>query len=346
MIPRHVHIVGHGLAGAILAETASRAGIRVSVEDDGGPASSRVAAGLYTPLTGRRILPSWELDQAYPVLQTFYPELETTLQQHFFHPLPTLRILRDAKQQKEVAQHPEHPFIQNRSLPSDLPFHSPWGGFEMQGGGWVDLPVLLDALQARRIAKGEWGTSDTPPDLTVWAQGARAANDPRWKDVGWRNAHGDILTVELPGLSTGAIYNFGRFLLPIGDSRFRCGATYFWHATSPVPRPEARQELEDELTTWLKIPFTVVDHQAGIRPVALARVPVVGPHPDHPDHWIFNGFASKGVLYAPWMAQRLVRHWLNGEPLPREVEASRRILRQRAREQTREGQARHSGPSA
>lgn len=336
---RSLHIIGHGLAGAILAETASASGCAVRVSDDGGPSSSRVAAGLYTPLTGKRLAPSWSLEPALSVLNRFYPALEQTLGVRFFHPLPTTRILVSAdeqsdwqKRQQEQAATLANPSTYEQEIQSY--FNLQFGAFDIPGSGWVDLPTMLDALRNRRELRGEWGPPTTPPELTIRAEGARAACNPLWRDLGWRNAHGDILTLRIPNLPPDRIYNFGRFLLPIGDDLFRCGATYAWDIDSPAPRPEGRSRLESELQNLLKVPFEVLDHQAGIRPVAIARVPVAGPHPDAPDQWIFNGFGSKGVLYAPWMAERLMRLLLKNEPLPKECQADRRMQRQRDRNTT------------
>lgn len=332
-----LHIIGHGLAGAILAETASAAGCELRVSDDDGPSSSRVAAGLYTPLTGKRLAPSWSLDPALSVLNRFYPALEQTLGIRFFHPLPTTRLLVSAeeqsdwqKRQQEQAATLAAPSNFEKEIHSYFNLH--FGAFDIPGSGWVDLPAMLDALRSRRVQRGEWGPPTTPPDLTLWAEGARASRNPLWRDLGWRNAHGDIVTLRIPDLPQDRIYNFGRFLLPIGDNLFRCGATYAWDIDSPSPRPEGRSLLESELRTLLKAPFQVVDHQAGIRPVAIARVPVAGPHPEAPDQWIFNGFGSKGVLYAPWMAERLLGLVLKDEPLPKECQAARRMQRQRDRD--------------
>ncbi|MEX2607658.1 MAG: FAD-dependent oxidoreductase [Kiritimatiellia bacterium] len=331
-----LHIIGHGLAGAILAETASAAGCKVRVSDDGGPASSRVAAGLYTPLTGKRLTPSWSLDPSLSVLNRFYPALEAILGVRFFHPLRTTRILVSPEEQSDW-QKREQEQAAALTNPSGFEkrirtfFHPGFGAFDIPGSGWVDLPVMLDALRRRREQRGEWGPPDTPPDVTLWAEGARAARNPLWRDLGWRNAHGDILTLRIPDLPPDRIYNFGRFLLPIGEGLFRCGATYAWDIDSPAPRAEGRAQLESELRSLLKVPFEVIDHRAGIRPVALARVPVAGPHPEAPDQWILNGFGSKGVLYAPWMAERLLGLLLENQPLPKECQATRRMRRQRDR---------------
>jgi glycine/D-amino acid oxidase-like deaminating enzyme len=329
-------IIGHGLAGAILAETASRRGFSVRVCDDGGPASSRVAAGLYTPLTGQRLIPSWRLEDALPVVNSFYPDLEKRLGASFFHPLPTCRIFQSAKQRNEWQTRGDSAFTREMKV-AHLPFDAPFAGLRIDGGGWVDLPVMLDALKARRIQQDEW---DKHPkaDIILHATGAKAAEHPLWQDVGWRNAHGDVLTVRIPDLPSDHIYSFGKFLLPLGGDLFRCGATYTWNEKSPAPRTSGRKELEEHLSDILQIPFEVVDHQAGIRPVALARVPVAGPHPEQPNQWIFNGFGSKGVLYAPWMAERLLDFITHNNPLPKETIAKRRIQRQRDRAATAQNQ--------
>lgn len=324
-----IQIIGHGLAGAILAETLSAAGFHLSVWDDGGESSSQVAAGLFTPLTGRRLIASWALDQALPVLNRFYPELEKTSGARFFYPQNSLRIFRNAEELKEWQTRGDTRF----TLPLDhapLPFKCPFGGCEIIGGGWVDVPVMLAVLEQRRKTKGEWGKMGEA-DITIWAEGVRASDNPLWKEVGWRNAHGDILTLRIPGLPEDRIYHFGKFLVPLGEQRFRCGATYAWDQTSAIPLERGREELERALRDVLQLPYEVIDHRAGLRPVALSRVPIVGAHPEQKNQWIFNGFGSKGVLMAPWMAARAAACLQGNGDLPKETQATRRILRQRDR---------------
>src|SRR5690606_14091604 len=96
-----IQIIGHGLAGAILAETLSAGGFPLAVFDDGGLSSSRVAAGMYTPLTGRRLIPSWSLEEALPVVNRFYPALQKILDTAFFHPQSTYRIFRSPEEREE-----------------------------------------------------------------------------------------------------------------------------------------------------------------------------------------------------------------------------------------------------
>ena len=325
-----LHIIGQGLAGAILAETAVQQGLRVRVWDDGGPACSQIAAGLFTPLTGDKLVPSWSLDEALPEVFSFYPAIEKQHDTSFFHPLSICRLFTSAKQREGWDQKTTHAAAREQDV-SALPFEAPWGGITLDGGGWVDLSALLKLLHERRRSRGEWAEPDHRAGTTVWAEGARAQQNPLWNDVGWRNAHGDVLTVKIPDLDQSQIYNFGTFLVPLGDQAFRCGATYAWDQDSPAPRDQGRQELELKLKAVLRLPYEVLAHAAGLRPVAHARVPIAGPHPEHKQDWIFNGFGSKGVLYAPWMARRMIRCLMDAEPLPPETWAPRRIQRQRDR---------------
>ncbi len=323
-----LNIRGHGLAGAILAETTSAAGFRLRVHDTGLPSASRVAAGLFTPLTGQRLALSWAADDALPLLHRFYPALERSLGLRFFHPLPTLRLFQSPDQAADWAARPQPAFVSPATPPK--PLTAPHGTVRIDGGGWLDIPALLNALRQRRIDRDEWGELPDA-DLRIDAIGAAAACHPLWHEAGWRNAHGDILTLRIPGLPSDAILNFGHFLLPLGNSLFRLGATYNWDRDNPAPSHAGREHLLAALRDWLPLPFELIAHHAGIRPVAHARVPIAGPHPDHPRDWIFNGFGSKGVLLAPWMAQRVTAHLLHGTPLPKETWAPRRITRQRDR---------------
>ena len=56
-------IVGQGLAGSLLAWELLARGKRVFVVDRDEPdTSSKVAAGIVTPITGQRVAPSWRVD--------------------------------------------------------------------------------------------------------------------------------------------------------------------------------------------------------------------------------------------------------------------------------------------
>ena len=56
-------IAGHGIAGAVLAATLRESGQRVLVVDpDEAVTSSKIAAGVVTPITGKRLALSWRVE--------------------------------------------------------------------------------------------------------------------------------------------------------------------------------------------------------------------------------------------------------------------------------------------
>jgi glycine/D-amino acid oxidase-like deaminating enzyme len=103
-------IVGQGLAGTLLALALRARGQKVAVVDDGWKSSaSQVAAGLMTPLTGRR----FTLTPSYPELFAFAERRLTEL--GVFRPTSVYRMFADDEQkekgQKRAAMPAYAPFI-------------------------------------------------------------------------------------------------------------------------------------------------------------------------------------------------------------------------------------------
>lgn len=70
-------IVGHGLASVAVIEHLRKHNASFVVFSDENPnSSSKVAAGLYNPVTGRKMKQTWLADQLFPYLEEFYGNLE------------------------------------------------------------------------------------------------------------------------------------------------------------------------------------------------------------------------------------------------------------------------------
>src|SRR5262245_56991254 len=94
-------IVGQGLAGMTLAWQLRRRGQHVLVIDREGGGSSRIAAGLITPVTGKRLARSWRWDELFPAAVAFYRSLEVETGEAFFHQRPALRLFADEAERDE-----------------------------------------------------------------------------------------------------------------------------------------------------------------------------------------------------------------------------------------------------
>lgn len=297
-------IVGQGLAGTLAGLEAERRGLDFLVVDEGsGRTATRAAAGLFNPLTGPRFTADTDgWDRIVP----HYQDLEQRLGAGFLHTLPLHRPWSGAK-----------------ARPGRFPQEAPgWSaradgtGVWIDGGGWVDLPKLLDAARAHWKSTGRCEERRFSPDegrgrSVLWCAGTADLAGPVWGAVPgvaglWQPVRGDVLTVRIPSLTQPWAEVGPRFLVPVGDNLFRWGATHESGVDDQGFRPGARTTLEEALTRWLESqfpdrrpPFEVTGHVWGVRPSSRTGRPLVVRHPDEPGWALFNGLGGRGVAMGP-----------------------------------------------
>ena len=138
-------IVGHGLAGATLAIELRRRGLSVCVFDEGrSNTASRVAAGLMTPITGKRfaLTPRWE--ELWPLAVDFYQEFAQKTGHGVLTRTPAVRFFRDAEDARwfEKRRDEMSAFIEEPG-PADG-FANEFSGVQMKDTGRLDVSRLLD----------------------------------------------------------------------------------------------------------------------------------------------------------------------------------------------------------
>src|SRR5260221_10948021 len=81
-MPKQVDIliIGQGICGTFLSLELERAGLSHLIIDEVRPfAASRAAAGLINPVTGRRLVTTWMIDELLAFAQERYGQLATLL---------------------------------------------------------------------------------------------------------------------------------------------------------------------------------------------------------------------------------------------------------------------------
>ena len=73
----------------------------------------------------------------------------------------------------------------------------------------------------------------------------------------------------------------------------------------------------------LEARFDIVGHVAGVRPSVKDRRPFLGESRVRANVYIFNGLGTKGALLAPFWAEHLAKHLLEGKPIEQEVQVER-----------------------
>jgi len=311
-------IVGQGLAGTCLAWEFWNRGIPFTLVDREQGGSSRVAAGLINPVTGKNYEPSPELATFLPLAMDFYGARERQLGSRLWFPLPIVRLAASEKAWIKMQAKAQLPEVARwiGEGPTALSGSDWQGRLVLHHGGRLDTRAFLDGSREffcrndgyRQV---DMAMEDAPPH-TVWCDGATGLIAGRHGEH--RCAKGEILTVEAPQWQEDSIrIGAGGWLVPIGGHRFKVGATYEWDELDEEPTEEGRRQLE-MLAHRLGGPaFTVIHHEAGIRPILRRSQPLIGPLGD--DQWMFNALGSKGSLYAPGIARQLA-DWLLDDKEP------------------------------
>lgn len=339
-------IVGQGLAGTSLAWRMAWTGMRVLLIDrDSAVTSSKVAAGLVTPITGQRWVKTSRFDEMWDLAVSHYRRVELVTGESLFQVRPLIRLIKDERDRIEAEKRLSTEEYRSSLMELDraldpTAFRSEQGGLQMPLAGQLDVPRYLSA--SRRHFEREGGYLTTNLDLEhdieirddqvhlaqyglkaprlIFCQGIDATSNPWFRNVRFKPAKGEILTLRIPGLTEQRAVHRGVWLAPFGANLFKVGATYEWNQLDNVPTPGRRDELLRDLREFLLLPFEVIDHQAAVRPIHINQFPVIGTHPEHHSLGYFNGLGSKGTLYAPFYANQFLNTLRDGSRLDREVD--------------------------
>ncbi len=333
-------IVGQGLAGTVLALELLERGNRVLVVDAGHRCASRVAAGIINPVAGKRLAPSWRVEELLPEALAYYRRWEGRHGVTVYHPRVMRRFLtleqRSRYWPKRLASGELKPYLTEACSPG-----SDSEVLEFQPSGFLDTAVFLDRSakfldENRTLLRAEFSYDDLKVERSgvswqevragkvIFCEGYQAASNPWFDWLPFTPAKGEILTLRAPALAGDTILNNGKWLLPLGDGRVRVGSTYEWDRLDEVPTVAGRLELEQAYATLAgDVPPEPLDHRAGVRAIVKDTKPVLGLHPGFDTVGIFNGLGSKGVTIAPPFARRLTEYLLQGRPLDDEVDVRR-----------------------
>ncbi|MGY6275581.1 NAD(P)/FAD-dependent oxidoreductase [Methylomonas sp. MgM2] len=330
-------IIGQGLAGSILAWEMMRQQFRVVVIDHGDRNASKVAAGLINPVTGQRLVKTPGVDELLPAATGFYRQLGETFKKQFFVPLPILRILKSPRERefayRRLSEASYQDFLKNcDACVPDI--NSPFGLLEQQHTGYLRTELLLNTLREFFVVNASYRQTgleyteirlepnltwrDLQPKHIVFCEGHRAIANPWFGKLPFQPAKGQILSCRADSAVPNRILNFGNWLIPNDERRFKLGSTFEPGITDNQPTQAARHGLLQSLGTVCPglTPVEVLAHEVGVRPATLDKQPFIGAHPSFDCLHIFNGFGAKGSMSIPWHARRFVAALKGRMPLP------------------------------
>ena len=275
--------------------------------DQGSGGSSRIAAGMVNPVTGKNFEPSWRIAEFLPEALDFYAEIERELGQKLWHSLLVLRLAASEKEWCKILSKIATPEVAPWVV-GEVAAPDGWiGAVEVKGGGRLDTRAFLDHSQTFFAHQGcfEFAQISGKGSGLVHCQGASELLTGKYGPH--RCAKGEILTIRAAGWDETQIrVGAGGWLVPQGGGIFRVGSTYEWSELDETPTAKGRLKVEEIANRLGGNVYEVISQETGVRPILRRSQPMIGPLGD--GSWMFNALG---------LASRLVRWMVDGiEPEP------------------------------
>jgi len=343
-------LIGQGICGTFLSWQLQKAGYSVLVIDEPRPdTASKVAAGIINPVTGRRIVKTWMIDEVMPFALQQYTELGNQLQITAIEQKDIIDFFPTPQMKHAFAKRYEED-TQYLSLPNEPDQWKDYFSYDFGYGAitpcyLVNLPVLLPAyrrvLQSTnslleesldasqlQVHQDKIHYKDITARAVIFCDGIASFNNPWFTLLPFAPNKGEALLIEANDMPASHIFKKGINWVPWSENIFWVGSSYEWEFTNDQPTDAFRERTMTALQSWIKSPLRLLDHKASVRPATIERRPFVGFHPQMPAVGIFNGMGTKGCSLAPFFAEQLVRHIQYQQPLQPEADVKRfqRIL--------------------
>ena len=341
-----VAIIGFGVAGANLAFSLRQKNIDfIVVNNDRPVTSSKVAAGLFNPITGKRAVKTWMADQLFPFADKFYSNIEQDLKIKIRHQKNAFRLFKNIGDQNDILSKALEPYFKQYINPDfDSEVHKEHINGQVQGleilkSGHVDLPKYLSNFIALLKKEGKYidktlinedltiqnltlELPDIDADYFIFCELYQAINNSLFNWLPFSVTKGEMLKIKTPFPSSHIINN-GFFLLPSEEKdEFWVGSSYERIADENISE-KGREILTEKVGDFFKKGYEIIGQKGAVRPTVRDRRPFIGRHPEIMNAYIFNGMGTKGVTLSPYFANQFTNHLFSDGQLDKQVNIER-----------------------
>ncbi len=307
-------------------------------------ASSKVAAGVINPVTGKRLVKSWMINELNKSCLGFYKHFENVSNKSFFYNINVIRVFNNYQEQNDFISKSSETAYKNYLVDSSnqgaLQFiKNDFGSGIIQQSAFLDTKTFLDVakniLQEKAtIVDAEFKFNDLNiKDTIEWnevsskriifCEGYRMKDNPFFGYLPLPSLKGEFLLIEAKELPRNNMIKKGVIIVPYDSDLFWVGSTYDRDELSLQNTEKGVEGLTEKLNQVLKVPYTIKETGFGIRPTVVDRRPLIGCHPHHKNLFVFNGLGSKGVSLAPYFAQHFIEYLEQDGKLMKEVDIVR-----------------------
>lgn len=339
-------IVGQGLAGTTLAFHLLKNGASIEIINNPElPSSSKVAGGMFNPVTGKHLAKTWLVDTLYPYLHSFYSDIEDLTNDRFLFSIPIYRPFKNEQQKnqftKAIEKHDLKDYCQVVEEQTTLSkgIDNSLGGILTKHSGRLDVKNFLKASEVHFGKMGILKEGQFEPDQIIhntssvaykakeyekiiFCEGAMAQHNKYFNWLPFNPVKGETFDFKMEQ-DIDWIINQGKWFMPLGNGQYKAGSTYVWHELDQIVTEKGKEIITEGLQQFLKTPIQITGQEAGVRPATKDRRPFSGPHPEFRNLYIFNGLGTKGVSLAPFLAKNLAEHLILGKEIDQETTIAR-----------------------
>lgn len=338
-------IVGFGIAGMCFAEQLRKRKKSYIIFENNSQNSSLVAGGVYNPVVLKRFTPVWNAQEQLKYAIPFYDQIEKDFQKKYHDRFDILRLFKSVEEQNEWFSKSDHPalspFMETKIIPNfSNKIKAPLGFGKLNQTGKIRIESLLqdyknllmqndllfeEDFNHRQIQFTEEVIfyENIEAKRIVFCEGYNVVKNPFFDYLPLQGLKGEVITIKAPELKLESLVKSSVFIMPLGDDLYKIGATFNWEDKTNRTTKEAKDELKEKLEDFVDVPYTIVEHRAGVRPTVSDRRPLVGKHPEYDNLFVFNGLGTRGIMIAPLLSEILYNFIENNQELSKEVDINR-----------------------
>jgi glycine/D-amino acid oxidase-like deaminating enzyme len=348
-------IIGQGLCGTWLSYYLKKAGISfVVIDKPQNQSASKIASGIINPVTGRRLVKTWMIDEVMPFAVDAYKNFKTpntnAINEDAINGTSAIRACNvmdffsapdvEIAFNKRLAEGAAYLTAVNDKETWRQYFNFDFGAGQIEPCYLADVNGLLAVWrkylkEENMLVKASFNEDDLvatgdgiryeniEAEQIIYCDGIAAAQSKYFSRLPFAANKGEALIAEIPDLPATHIFKKGMSLVPWKQGQYWIGSTYQWKFENELPTAIFREQATSWLQSFCKMPFTIVDHFAALRPATIERRPFVGFHPVQKKVGIFNGMGTKGVSLAPYFAHQFAMHLSAQTQLQQDVDIRR-----------------------
>lgn len=341
-------IVGNGLAANVLALYFHSEKISYHIIGNAHLSKcSQIAAGIWNPIVFKRMTKSWKADELIPELNAFYLQSEKLLNASFYKSRQIIKPFFSPEEKifwKKKSESTLGNYIDLGDSLADADqsqFIIPENYGVVSQAGNIDVAQFLSACikfnepnkaitsetfdyTQLKIERNLVSYKNLKAKNIIFCEGYLVKNNPFFSWIPLNPVKGEVIEIDCPALNpTSSIYNRNGFIINTNGNNYKVGATYNWSDLTESTTVAGLNELKAKLDLMITAPYSILKHEAGIRPSSIDRRPIIGKHPNKANLYVFNGLGTKGVMIAPFFSKKFVNFFLKNEELDSEINVSR-----------------------